>query len=149
MWIFSKEPAGKTYEDLIDIAADLCNEFLLVRRNGVDLNENGEKLLIELSNCLIEIKEQQSWPGTELLEGYAKVYYFKLNDVSKELLKRYSKGLYSWKQPLLLEDLCFFKKGRQPWITTISHELFSWIDCNTNDEIKKVMDIDGIELEEI
>lgn len=148
MWIFSTEPKGKSYEELIDLAAELCNEFILVRRYRDNLSENVDSLLKELSKFLIEEKEQQSWPGTETTE-YVIVYYFKLNDITKEILKKYSKGLYSWMEPMLLQDLCFLKEYRNPWIVNIAHERFSYIDNNNDDDINKLRCIKGIQLEEI
>jgi hypothetical protein len=147
MWIFISEPSGKEYKELIDFASELCNEFILVRRCD-DINESMEILLKQLSNFLIEIKEQQSWPGTQLLEGHAKVHYYILNTTTKEVLKKYSESLYSWLEPNLLEDLCFIKKDKQPWLVSIAHEQFSWIDNNTRDEIDSLMSIEGIMLEE-
>lgn len=148
MWIFSAEPKGKSYEELIDLAAKLCNEFILVRRHKDNLSGNAENLLKELNNFLVEEKEQQSWPGTKI-GGYAIVYYFKLNDVTKEILKKYSKCLYSWIEPLLLQDLCFLKEDRKSWIVNIAHEQFSYIDNNSCDDINELRSIKGIQLEEI
>lgn len=149
MWVFSKEPCGKVYEDLIDLVANFSDEFILVRRYSDNLSENIDNLLRELSSFLLEIKEQQSWPGTELLNGYAKVFYYKFNEATKKILKSYTSSLYSWKHPFLLEDLCFFKEARKPWIITVAHESFGWIDCYTDYEIDKIKSIDGIELEKM
>lgn len=147
MWIFTSEPSGRAYKELIDFASEVCNGFILVRRCD-DINESVDILLKQLGDFLIEIKEQQGWPGTQLLEGYANVYYYKLNTTTKEVLKKYSESLYSWLEPNLLEDLCFLKKDRQPWLVSIAHEQFSWIDNNTWDEIDRLMSIEGIMLEE-
>lgn len=148
MWIFSTEPKDKAYEELIDLAEKICNEFILVRRHKDNLSKNVDSLLNELSEFLVEEKEQQSWPGTEI-GGYAKVYYFKLNDITKEIIKKYSKGLYSWREPILLQDLCFLKGDRTPWIVNIAHEQFSYIDNGNDNDINKLSHIEGIQLEEI
>lgn len=148
MWIFSKEPKGKSYEELIDLATKVCNEFILVRRYRDNLSESVDRLLKDLSEFLVEEKEQQSWPGTKTTE-YVIVYYFKLNDITKEVLKKYSKGLYSWMEPMLLQDLCFLKGDRRPWIINIAHEQFSYIENNSDDDINKLKGIKGLQLEEI
>lgn len=148
MWIFSTEPKGKSYEELIDFAASLCNEFMLVRRKKDNASENVKNLLKDLNEFIIEEKKQQSWHGTRI-GGYALVYYFKLNDITKEIIKKYSEGLYSWIEPLLLQDLCFLKENREPWIINTAHEKFSFISNCSNDEIDKLTSISGIELEEI
>ncbi|WP_105616760.1 hypothetical protein [Vallitalea okinawensis] len=149
MWIFSNEPIGKGYKELIDLAAIYCNEFILVKRFEDDLSKNADCLLKHLSGFLVEIKDQEEWPGTRISGGYAKVYYYILNNTTKEIIKKYSKGLYSWRGPLLLEDLCFLKEGRKPWIINIAHEQFSYMNNNTDDEINELKAIKGIELEEL
>jgi hypothetical protein len=82
MWIFINEPYGIAYKELIDFASEICSEFILVRRCD-DRNENVDILLMQLRDFIIEIKEQQSWTGTQLLEGNAKVHYYKLNTTTK------------------------------------------------------------------
>lgn len=149
MWIFAKEPIGKSYEELIDLATKVCNEFILVRGHLDYISKNSDNLLKELSKFLIEEKQQQSWPGTELEGGYALVYYFKLNDLTKEILKKYSDRLYSWMEPMLLSDLCFLKEERKPWIINIPHEQFCYLENSSNENINALKSIQGIELEEI
>lgn len=148
MLVFSTEPKGKSYEELIDLATNICSEFILVRRHKGNLSKSVENLLNELSDFLVEEKVQRSWPGTEI-GGYAIVYYFKLNDITKEIIKKYSKGMYSWLEPMLLQDLCFLKDDRNPWIVNIAHEKFSYIENSHDDDIIKLKCIKGIQLEEI
>jgi len=81
-----------------------------------------------------------------LLRGYVVVYYYKLNEVSKELLKKHCRSLYMWRQPILLEDLCFLKEGRKPWLNNVCHEEVSWITNETDDEIDMLKSIKGIKL---
>lgn len=149
MLIFSKEPEGKVYEELIDVVAELCDEFILVNRGGRDLSENAEKLLNELDSCKIKVKKQSSWTGTTLLRSHANVYYYRLNDISKEILKKYAKSLYSWSHPILLEDLCFLNKNEKPFIINIAHEQFSYIDSSTKEQLAKLKSIKGIKLKSI
>lgn len=146
MWMIGDIPKEKEYDELIDLAARVCKEFILVKRPSLHLNKTAENLLNELKPFLVEIKKQQSWPGTELLRGYGVVYYYKLNEVSKELLKKHCRSLYMWRQPILLEDLCFLKEGRKPWLNNVCHEKFSWITNETDDEIAMLKSIKGIKL---
>lgn len=148
MWIFSTEPKGKTYEELIDLAGQICSEFILVRRHKDILSKNVENLLKELSDFLVEEKIQESWPGTDT-GGDNIVYYFKLNNITKEIIKKYSQGMYSWMEPMLLQDLCFLKDGRNPWIINIAHEKFSYLENSNDDDIIKLKSIKGIQLEDI
>ncbi|WP_264850492.1 hypothetical protein [Clostridium omnivorum] len=152
LWILSKEPTGKSYEELIDLAAQICEEFILVRRSKEPKSENVDNLLKELGKFFVEVNQQSSWPGTETTYC-AEVYYFKLNYVTKEILKKYSKGLYSWIEPTLLQDLCFLKKDRKPWIINIAHEKFSYLEGSFNEDIiqdvEALNNIVGIEIEEL
>ena len=138
---------NETYERLIDYAIEVCQEFTLVCWSDV-LSETANCVLNELNDYLIEIKEQQSWPGTNLFQGYTKVYYYHLNDITKEVLKNHATSLYSWVEPKLLEDLTFFKKDRKPWLISIAHEHFSWIDNYTTNELATLILIKGILVEE-
>lgn len=141
MLIFSEEPKGKTYEALVDLAAELCDEFILVKHLENDL----DSLFIELDSFLVEVKQQQSWPGTELLKGCAEVYYYHLNSESKQLLKNYFEGLYLFEKSSAFQDLCFLKQGRKPWLITISHEQFAYIKNYNDYEIDKLESIEGIQ----
>lgn len=147
MWIIVEEPVREAYNMLIDYAAEVCEEFTLVQRDD-DLNEKAAYVLYKLIDNLIEVKEQQSWPGTELRDSSAHVYYYRLNQITKEILKNHASSLYSWIEPNLLEDLSFFKKDRKPWLITISHEQFGWIDNFTSDEISTLILQKGIPMEE-
>lgn len=109
----------------------------------MELSINGQNLLKKLHFCLIDCKKQNSWPGTQT-EGDSFVYYYKLNNDSAEIIKKHSEGLYSWIQPNLPEDLCFFKHGRQEWIINVAHESFGGIKSNDIEEIKRVTNTTGI-----
>lgn len=140
MIMILKEPYGNTYKSLISLAMNTCDEFILVKRDQVPLYEKGYDFLHKLKPYLKEIKKQERWPGTQLLGHYADVYYYECHEQCVDILTEHTENLYSWLQPYLPEDLCFFK-GRQEWLGTVSHEKMGWINTNLGSEIEKLKGI--------
>jgi len=141
-----EEPKGDTYKELLSLAMEVCDEFILVKREQISINESGQNLLTVLKPFLKEMKRQDNWPGTGLLGHYAEVYYFNCSDDLVETLTSKTEGLYSWMLPSLLEDICFFKNGSE-WLVTISHEQMGWINTNDKDDIIKLSKINGLKIE--
>ena len=69
MFFISADPKGKLYHDLIDLAFECCDEFILVLRQDMYVSQNAKNVLERLSPSLIEVKEQYEWPGTLLGGG--------------------------------------------------------------------------------
>lgn len=138
-----EEPTGNTYKQLVELAFSVCDEFTLVKREQLDLNENAQQLLKELKPYIKEIKKQNEWPGTKLLGHYADVYYFDCKQELKEILIRNTDRLYQWVQPELLEDLCFFK-NKNVWLVTIAHEREGRIFPTDHNEIQRITEIEGM-----
>jgi hypothetical protein len=76
--IIASEPKNDVYRHLLDLAFDLCDEFILVVRKeqSLELNENAKSVLEKLNDHLKEIKEQTEWAGTILYEHTAYVYHY-------------------------------------------------------------------------
>ncbi len=93
-------PENKVYRDLIDLAFDICDEFILVVRRDIDISDNMDNVLEKLKPFLKEVKEQFEWPGTiTLCEQPALVYYYSTDNNAKEILKQTSNSLHEWLQP--------------------------------------------------
>ncbi|SHI52094.1 hypothetical protein [Clostridium magnum] len=144
MLFFDAEPIGNVYGEIIDTASSICNQFILVERHSISLNDNAIKVLKELNPFLLEKREQQEWLGTELFGDTATVNYYSLNEKSKHILKTHAKGLYSWVQPNLTEDLSFIKDSGEAWLINIAHEYCSYIDSDDDDELMRIKSISGI-----
>lgn len=139
-------PKERIYRDLIDLAFEICNEFVLVIRNDTSINANVNHVLEKLQPSLKEVKEQFEWPGTIYCgEQPALVYYYNTDNHAKEILKQMSNSLHDWVQPNLPEDLSFIK-DHKPWLINISHEYESYIVTEDKEEIDKIIKIKGIQV---
>lgn len=139
-------PEDKTYRDLIDLAFEICDEFVLVVRKDVSINDNINNILEKLQYSLKEVKEQFEWPGTIYFgEQPASVYYYNTDNRAKETLKQVSNSLHDWVQPNLPEDLSFIK-NHVPWLINTSHEYESYIETEDKKEIDKIIKIKGLKI---
>jgi len=148
MLFITKEPRKQDYKDLIDLASSLCTKFILVKRtqSALEIDKNCDKTLDELKPYLIDIQEKDQWPGTLLFEDTATVYYYRVTEESKEILKKRANGLYSWAHPQLPEDLCFLKEDGKTWLITIAHESEAWVNLDNIEELEKLKLIRGIKV---
>ncbi len=139
-------PENKVYRDLIDLAFDICDEFILVVRRDMDISDNMDNVLEKLKPFLKEVKEQFEWPGTiTLCEQPALVYYYSTDNNAKEILKQASNSLHEWLQPHLPEDLCFIKNSK-PWLINTSHERLSYILTEDKEDIDRIIKIKGLKI---
>jgi len=136
----------KIYRDLIDLAFEICEEFVLVVRHDISKNDNIYNILWELQYSLKEVKEQFEWPGTIYGgEQPVLVYYYNTDKHAKETLKQASNSLHDWVQPNLPEDLSFIK-NHVPWLINTSHEYESYIKTEDEGEINKIIKIKGLRI---
>ncbi|MGL4877139.1 hypothetical protein [Paraclostridium dentum] len=135
---------GRGYKEFIDLVTSLSDKFLLVERNDMSSSDNLINVLKKLESSLIDMKEQSEWPSAMLTESIAKVYYYKIDDNSKNVLKEEVDSLFSWEQPELPEDLCFIN-GDESWISTSSHEGYCDIISEDEDIIDSILRIKGVE----
>ncbi|MGL5347847.1 MAG: hypothetical protein ACRDA3_10885 [Peptostreptococcaceae bacterium] len=140
-----KNVQGDAYKEFIDLVSSFSSKFLFVEREDMDSNVNLKKVLRKLENSLIEMRIQSEWPTTMLGEGaVAKVYYYKIDNNSKNVLKEESDSLFAWEQPNLPEDLCFLKDDKA-WISSCSHEGYCNIVSSYNNIIESILNINGVE----
>lgn len=146
MYIAS-DPKGKVYQDLINFAFHICDEFILVIRPDMTVSKYAKTVLVRLSPFLKEKREQLEWPGTRLGERSkpVSVYYYRTEEAALKILLEVSESLHSWQQPTLPEDLCFFK-NRKPWLINSAHESQSYFSIDDKEEIKKILDFKDLKL---
>jgi hypothetical protein len=138
-----EEPVGHTYKQLIKLAFSICDQFILVERDQLAVNENGKQLIADLTPYVKVIKKQDNWPGTQLLGHEADVYYFDCEPELEQLVLERADRLYQWVCPEKLEDLCFFKQGK-PWLVTSAHEQIGWIKTTEWEEILRLREVEGL-----
>lgn len=146
--MFIKSDAkGNVYKSLIDLAFDVCDEFILVVRKdpGLYLNENGISVLERLKGSLKKSKEQSEWVSNKLFGQNASVYYYTTDNQARKILKEVSNSLHSWVQPNLPEDLSFIKNGNV-WLINNAHEIESYIETDNEEELIRIKSIDGLDI---
>ncbi|WP_374718066.1 stage III sporulation protein AH [Neobacillus sp.] len=125
---------GKRYKELIDLLSRNCNIFAFVEnRQLMEIEDERlayiDILIAPIEEHLIERKIQQEWETTKLLEDTAYVFYFALNNITRQFLKERSKSLFDWISPKLPEDLMFYKDGKC-LLASCSHEGFFLVEEN-------------------
>lgn len=138
-----EEPRGVTYQQLISLAFSICDEFILVKRDQIELSGKGEEFLKEIKPYIKEIKKQDNWPGTQLFGHNADVYYLDCKNELQEILLTRADRLYAWMRPELLEDLCFYKNGEE-WLITTAHEEMGSINTKESQDILKLREVEDI-----
>ena len=139
---YYKDVIGEDYRSLIELAFKKCDKFALVIQKGMFINDEWamkfyHKNLGDIESSLIEMKEQSEWAVT-ITEGTANVYYYELNEQTKQFLQSKSNSLFGWIKGLP-EDLMFFS-GDKVWLAVNSHEEYFFFN--------KELDSDG-ELENL
>ena len=145
MFIICDTKNDASYKKLIDLAFDVCDEFILVDRNSTSLylEDCGMLVLEKLKGSLKEMKKESEWVSNRLFDQTASVYYYRTDNEAREIIKGASNSLYSWVHPNLPEDLSFIKNGT-PWLINNSHEHESYIETDDKEEIRKLLKIDGL-----
>lgn len=136
----------KQYTYLLEHSISKCTEFILVVRSEIELNSQGKIVLDKLKPYLKEKIKAYEWPGTSIMEEEepATIYHYYLNEDSMNILLESADNLYSWVQPSLAEDLCFFKKDGTPWLYTSAHEKISWIEDESHEEFNFIDSINNL-----
>ncbi len=116
-----EEPRGPAWQALLAHARTVCETFLLVERRDLGLGDDARALVARLSPWLLREQTASAWPGTRLLGGSATVRLCRLTDESVTAIGGATEGLFEWRQPERLEDLCLLSQGR-PWLVSIAHE---------------------------
>jgi hypothetical protein len=119
--------------------------FILVIRKSLSVSSRVDKILNNLTDSLVETREQSEWITGKLFGDVVKVYYYKTTDQAKSVLKDVSNSLHQWVQPNFPEDLSFTKNGN-PWLINIAHEHESYIKTDDKHEIGKILSIKGLNI---
>ncbi|MBF8984617.1 stage III sporulation protein AH [Lutibacter sp. B2] len=137
-------PSNKRYKLLITYASEICQEFVVVIRHGVKLSTEGQQILEQLKPYLKKSLLSKEWPGTETEGAPSTLYYYHSNEKTKYILLQSANSLYSWVNPKLPEDLCFIKDNGNVWLYNVAHEEISWIENESESDIKFIESIAGL-----
>ncbi|KIL43211.1 hypothetical protein [Jeotgalibacillus campisalis] len=123
---------GKRYKELIDFLSKHCNRFAFVEnRQMMEIEEDRlayiDNLISNIEVHLIERKTQREWETTKLRGNTAYVFYFQLNNATRQFLKEHSHSLFDWISPELPEDLIFYQNDKCI-LAGCSHEGFFVVD---------------------
>jgi hypothetical protein len=132
-----EEPSGGAYRTLIQLALEVCDTFILVKRDQMELEAEGQELFERLQPYFIETRKDDYWPGTRLLGHYADIHHFRCSPEAADILLDYTDRLYGWVQPGLPDDLCFFKEG-EAWLINTAHEHSSHLDTEVEEELTQL-----------
>lgn len=125
---FIEEPSGATLRRLIQNLRRYSSTGMLVLRDDLELSESGRAMVARLEPRLLARKRSAPWPWTELLDPYATLLHFKLDDVIVEEVLRASDGLYGWQQPSLPENLALLRDDGTTILGSITHDHDSWLE---------------------
>lgn len=141
----NKDPEGKAYESFIDLAFEVCDEFMFVIRDDMPITDRITQITKDLSPYLTYSANQSEWPGTSY-GGTAimTVYFYSTTDGAKEIIKNISYSLHTWVQPKLPEDLCFIKNG-ESWLINTAHESCSHVKTKSKKEYMRLVNM-GLDL---
>jgi hypothetical protein len=140
------EPSGDVYRGLIEISLEFCSSLLLVVRSSIRLESHAHAVLSRLEPFLLHQGEESEWPGTQLLDHFATVYQFKLDDQTAGIMVSAADSLYAWRQPELPEDPCFMSHDGEAWLTTISHERDAYLMLKPDEASHLQSRIQGLNL---
>lgn len=140
------EPRDEIYKKLIQSSLKFCDSFQFVIRPTLQVNEACKAVLHKLNPYLERRTAESQWPGTQLLDGTADVYCFRLTHDSAAIISEVAKGLYSWMQPDLPEDLCLVARAAGPWLITITHEKDGYFNLSADEKDELLKAVPGLML---
>lgn len=120
------EPRDETYKALLSFAVSRCESFSLIWRYRLSSKNVTDNILNSLGPFLVTEEETREWPGTQLLKAKATIRHYQCTPEVLPILYSIN-GLYQWLHPKYPEDLVFYLKNGESWLTSISHERESWI----------------------
>ena len=137
MLMINKNVKGKQYKQLIDLLSRRCNRFAFVEDKRLMEFEKErlaymDNLIMDIEEHLIERRIQKEWETTRLSKDTAYVYYFKMNNATRQFLKDQCHSLFDWMSPELPEDLMFYHNDKCI-LAVCSHEKYFMVEESFRD----------------
>ena len=152
-WRITEEPTGEVYRALLNLAASRCAMFSFTREIGSDLGEAGLRVTSLLERFRVESEEEHRKRDAvrqEFLAGLRDVAFeqhYRLTTEGLEILAEV-RGLYSWVNPDLPEDLCFHLADGNLWLWSAARQKKSWIEDPGLDLEQIRASVPGLQIEE-
>lgn len=122
-YVFTTEPDGVAYAELVELCCCLTSKFILVVRDPqIDPGARIEQHLARLSDHRVQSVRANEWPGTILLGHEALVHWHRVEPGVREALQEIASHLFEWVHPAFPEDPCFFRADGSALLVTTSHE---------------------------
>ncbi|WP_231864420.1 MULTISPECIES: hypothetical protein [Sorangium] len=122
-YVFTDEPGGVVYGQLVEFCCMIAPTMLLVVRDPqLDPGDSIKSQLDLLSPFLLDASREKEWPGTVLYADEATVYRYSAGEGLLERMKQQAASLFSWIHPAAPEDPCFLRRSGDVLLVTISHE---------------------------
>jgi len=146
-----KNPENETFDELMDLAFEICTEFHLVLRRDMGNIRALDPILDQLKGSFKEMRLESKWASTILDDdNKAEVYFYHADENAKKIVKQLSNSLYEWclsGPNVLPEDLSFFKDD-SVWLVNCAHERESYINTDNVNEIERLKNIKGLKIRE-
>jgi hypothetical protein len=122
-FLFSREPSGAAYRELVTFCCATASRMLLVARDpDTDPGERIRRKLKELEAFATDTFCAKEWPGTILHTDEATIYMHNASPALGEKMLEITTRLFEWIHPEAPEDPCFLRENGEPVLVTTSHE---------------------------
>jgi hypothetical protein len=127
-YVFTTEPEGASYVELVAFCCSLASKMILVKRDpdigpGAGISEK----LAQLSEFQIGVALAREWPGTTLYGHEALIYSYRVAPGLSNVLQVLASHLFAWMHPEAPEDMCFFRESDRVLLVTTSHEADAYL----------------------
>lgn len=123
---------GDAYIQLMKFLFEKSQQFILVIRYDIILNDKINKIMDELSPFLIKKVRQSCWANTDLCcedyDSQTMVYYFSSTKGAMEIILNNTSNLFQWVQPSFPEDISFLIDEEYFFTSTTHEKEYMFID---------------------
>jgi len=130
-FVFSEEPSGALYADLIDFCCEIGSQAIVVVQEP---SPQADAVLRRIEADHVREESVSEWPGTILLHGgQAAVHWYTVTPKLQELFKQLASRLFEW-VGYMPEDPCFFRANGEVLLVTTSHEDDAYLLLNADEQ---------------
>ncbi|MFC7678489.1 leucine-rich repeat domain-containing protein [Paenibacillus sp. GCM10028914] len=136
---------GEAYRRLIDYAMERSKFFVLAKRHGLGLTDNGKQALGTLEPYLIETRHMgEMMPDHAIAYSQGTYYIYKCCPEAAILLKDVANSLFEWQNSHLPEDLCFWDEQEQDFLYNVAHESMAGLNVDGEEATALSQSIPGL-----